>query len=381
MKRKFACRLILAVMATGFLVQARAANWYWYGTDTAAYGGDGPWNNESYVWRSHPNNPVTNWVAGNVALFNGDPGTVTLETNIQISANLSVSTAMTFEGPGSLLISGGTHVSTTTATINCGVVLQANGAIRNNYVINGTISDDGNSRSILHHFDTLTLNGSNTFGGGVSLLSGALVIGHDHALGTGKLLQNYDGAILEAGGGARTVTNSTSWNWNWRLYFRGTNDLTFSTQQTLQGTTTPPGPRFNVMDPRATLAYNGGLVKTPTYDTPMTKEGLGTMVIGNAYNATHGTVVTGGTLIVNCATTVVKNNYGYRVWDGATWVARGSSTSRPRVRPARCIGRARWPPARTGPVRGSARCPSTAPCRWRSMRFLSGTARMGWGTC
>lgn len=318
---KISISALAAILALSFggIMQSLAGTWYWYGTDTAVYGGDGPWNNESLVWRSHPNNPVTNWVAGNTAQFNGSSGTVTLETNILISANMSVAADMTFDGPFSLMVSGGTHVTTltNTATVNCAVVLLANGAFRYNYVLNGPISDDGTNRSIIYNYNSLILNGSNSFGGGVSLSSGALVIGNDHAIGSGTLSLGYDGAVLEAGGGARTITNRLSGNWNWRLYLRGTNNLTFTTPQTLQGTTAAPGPRYNVMETNTVLTF-WGLVRDSRYDTPMTKEGPGAMVIEGAYDASYGTVVTGGTLIVNGATTAVKNNYGYRVLAGAT---------------------------------------------------------------
>ena len=300
------------------VMPTQAASWYWFGNDTTV-GGDGAWNFTDVAWRTHPTDGIfTNWVAGNVPIFSGDPGTVTLESDIPVSQSMNVSANMTFDGPFCLQLSAGTHVTSasSTATVNCAVQLLYNASIRYNYLINGNISDDGNKRSINHHFDTLTLNGSNSFGGGVLLNGGTLVIGNDHALGTGNLNLGYDGAVLKAGDGASTVTNVFKWNWNWRLNFEGDNDLTCTATQTLAGTAAP-WPRVNVAQPQATLTY-GGFTRDTRFDTMMIKEGPGTFAIQGAYDASFGTVVTGGTLIVNGITTAPKNNYGYTVWPDAS---------------------------------------------------------------
>lgn len=328
---KTAGRGVAAVLlaACAWAAPALAANWYWDGNGGAAggsLGGDGPWNSTSLVWRTHPNNPLTNWVAGSSAIFSGDPGTVTLEEDITVSSGMSVHANMTFGGPYTLRLSGGTHVTggAVTATVNCAVQLLYNAGIRYNYLINGNISDDGANRSIVHHFDTLTLNGSNSFGGGVALNSGTLVVGNDHALGTGTLSLGYDGAVLEAGGGDRTVTNRLAWNWNWRLNFQGTNNLTFTATQILNGTASP-WPRFNIVETNAVLTY-GGLMRDTRFHTALVKEGPGTMAIQGPYDASYGTIVTGGTFIVNGMTTVLQNNYGYSVFPGATLGGTGTIT-------------------------------------------------------
>lgn len=312
--------LLAVVMAASFggVAPVQAANWYWFGDDTTE-GGDGAWNYTDIAWRTHPTSGIfTNYVAGNAPLFRSNPGTVTLETNILVSSSMNVSENMTFDGPFTLQISGGTHVTavSVTATVNCAVQLLYNAAIRYNYLINGNISDDGANRSITHYFETLTLNGSNSFGGGVALNGGTLVIGNDDALGTGTLKLGYNGATLEAGGGARTVTNHLAWNWNWRLNFRGTNNLTFARKQTLQGTASP-WPRYNVVETNAVLTYGGGLVRDTRFNSKLIKEGPGTMVVDGPYDASYGTVVTGGTFIVNSDATVVRANYGYTVYAGA----------------------------------------------------------------
>jgi hypothetical protein len=81
------------------VVPAQAANWYWFGNDTTV-GGDGAWNFTDVAWRTHPTGGIfTNWVAGNVPIFSGDPGTVTLESDIPVSQSMNVSANMTFDGP------------------------------------------------------------------------------------------------------------------------------------------------------------------------------------------------------------------------------------------------------------------------------------------
>lgn len=316
------------LLALGVLIvlgapTAQAATRYWAGDDTTA-GGDGSWNFTDTAWRTHPTaigaQYMTNWVAGDMPQFQGGPGTVTLETNILISVGMKVYENMTFDGPFSLQLSGGalTGLSSTTATVDCAVMLLVGADIRNNYVINGNISDDGGAyRSIEHSYDALTLNGSNSFGGGVVLNNGTLVIGNDHALGTGILDLDQSEAVLEAGGGARSVTNVLTMNWDSPFNVAGTNDLTFTSTQTLKGGQAPPdGPRYNVMETNTVLTF-GGLVRDSRYNSGMTKEGPGTMVVEGAYDATYGTVVTGGTFLVNGTTTAVINDYGYTVFEGA----------------------------------------------------------------
>jgi autotransporter-associated beta strand protein len=301
-------------------IERAQAQYYWDANgDSSGVGGTGTWNFVDLTWRNgQPYNPLVAWVDGSWArLYTGADCKLTLETNIVVSLSWFVN--CTIDGPYTLQLTsaskeGGGAVG---ATINCPVIIKGGNRQYNNAMtFNGNISDDGGNRALIHYVETLTLNGSNSFGGYVSLMSGELVIGNDHAIGTGSLSLGYDGAVLKAGGGARTITNSIGGNWNWRLYLQGTNNLTCTATNTLKGTAAPY-PRYNIVETNTVLTY-GGLVRDWRYNTMMIKEGPGTFVIEGAYDANYGTVVTGGTLIVNGTTTMPYNNYGYTVFPGAT---------------------------------------------------------------
>jgi fibronectin-binding autotransporter adhesin len=202
------------------------------------------------------------------------------------------------------------------------ILKDSNRHYRNTLTINGNISDDGGARNLSHHFDTFTLNGSNSFGGGVTLQSGELSIGNDFALGTGPTLSVYNGAILEAGRGDRTIRNTKLvQDWCTLLIHRGTNNLTFAASQDLKGAfdyVYPDGPRYRVVETNGVLTF-GGLMRSGTiHKAGMTKEGPGTFVIDGPYYCALKTVVADGTLILNGTTTSPNSNSGYTVMAGAT---------------------------------------------------------------
>jgi len=130
---------------------------------------------------------------------------------------------------------------------------------------------------------TLTLNGANDFGVGVTVNSGTLALGNNAALnGQGPLVIN--GGALQASGAARTVSPpSVQVKGNFavtglqNLTVNGPVDLTASTRQ------------VNVSAPIVTIGgpiSNGGL----------NKEGAGTMILAGQNTYTGGTNVNEGVL-------------------------------------------------------------------------------------
>src|SRR5947199_6832765 len=88
---------------------------------------------------------------------------------------------------------------------------------------NGIISGPG---AITHtSSNVLTLNGPNTFGGGITMTAGPLSVGSNTALGTGTFVLN-DGTTIQAVGGARTLSNNATFiN---RVTVTGSNNLTLT---------------------------------------------------------------------------------------------------------------------------------------------------------
>jgi autotransporter-associated beta strand protein len=97
--------------------------------------------------------------------------------------------------------------------------------------INGVVS--GTSGITVNHTGgngggSLFLRGNNTFTGGVNLTSGLLRVGHDSALGTGKLVINGNAGAIASDGGNFAPTNDYDMNGGFFTVARGgvTNKLT-----------------------------------------------------------------------------------------------------------------------------------------------------------
>ncbi|MDG4879059.1 autotransporter-associated beta strand repeat-containing protein, partial [Mesorhizobium sp. WSM4935] len=207
---RLAGRLVPALLIAGFAAgSASAASRYWdvNGT-TAGLGGSGTWDTSSSFWSNNGDGlsgPYTPWVnnAGSpdVAIFGGTAGTVTL--GAPITAN-----GLTFQTTGYVINGGTLTLGGTTPTITLGASL---GATINSILagsaglaVNGT-----NTSSIL------TINGANTFTGGINVNNAALTFNGDAALGptsnnittTGTAgLTNSGSTALSA---SRTVTISS----------------------------------------------------------------------------------------------------------------------------------------------------------------------------
>jgi len=320
----------MLIMLGGATAQA---DLYWDANGASAgTGGTGPWNTSDLTWRAVNHVGVLQaWANGNNATFvNGavyyvTPGTITLETDITVGSMNFMNDHYTIDGPFTVTCDAAVNgIGTTVAgyplasgTINVPVILK-NGHIqfRNNVILNGNISDDGGARQLQHYFDTLTLNASNSFGGGVWLRDATadLVIGHDQALGPGTLTV-VGGVELEAGGGDRTVTNNFSMAYNALLTLRGTNNLTFTAPLILRANGGIP--QFNVAETNAVLTFGSDLLQQNFIDGGMIKQGPGTFAINGTYRADWETSITAGTLLINGTTIAPLNTYGYTVAAGA----------------------------------------------------------------
>ncbi len=187
-------------------------------------------------------------------------------------------------GSGTLSVSGNSTLTNTAAvTLGNNIALNSNTlalASANATTLSGTISGSG-GQLIKQGTGDLTLGGANTFGGGVQLQAGKLIIGSDAALGSGQL-QAADGTTLDTNA-ARIVTNNVALGGN--VTVAGSNDLTLT----------------------GNVSGNSG---------SLTKNGAGTLTLGG--NSTYG-----GGVALNAGTLLVSN-YG-ALGTGALTTAAGTT--------------------------------------------------------
>ncbi|WP_291591561.1 autotransporter-associated beta strand repeat-containing protein [Comamonas sp. UBA7528] len=187
-------------------------------------------------------------------------------------------------GSGTVSVSGNSTLTNTAAvTLGNNIALNSNTlalASANATTLSGTISGFG-GQLIKQGTGDLTLGGANTFGGGVQLQAGKLIIGSDAALGSGQL-QAADGTTLDTNA-ARIVTNNVALGGN--VTVAGSNDLTLT----------------------GNVSGNSG---------SLTKNGAGTLTLGG--NSTYG-----GGVALNAGTLLVSN-YG-ALGTGALTTAAGTT--------------------------------------------------------
>lgn len=190
-------------------------------------------------------------------------------------------------GNGTLLIAG--NVSGTGVTVN----------------LNGT--------------GTIQLDGANSYSGGTHLGTSSgfkLIVGSDTALGTGALNIGSNSPTIQAAYGARTLANALTWS-SGGVTFAGANNLTFTGNSTLSGsstrTITAGGTGLTEFSGAMSLAstslgvagtgdviISGAISSSGNGYGNLTKSGTGTLTLSNSANTFAGIVtITGGTLAVN----------------------------------------------------------------------------------
>lgn len=239
-------------------------------------------------------------VTGNNAQLGASSVTVAGGATLDVQNNLAM---LSLTGAGNTVLGAGT-------TLGIGDGTTWGGSL------SGTVSGGGALAITLKPRDLVSvysqsLTGNNTFSGGVTLNSGALVIGHDNALGTGTI--NFNGGVLATTGGARVVANpfvvTTSLQVSGSSWGQ-TGDLTLTHDHTFAGNTAVEVVGTTIAT-KLTLAGNldgaGNLTKT----------GSGTLILTG--NNTHaGTTVGGGILefssLANLGSGQLTLNGGYLRW-------------------------------------------------------------------
>lgn len=212
-------------------------------------------------------------------------GTINNSTGAAIV--LSTNNAQAWNGDFSF---GGTRaltMGTGTITLGGDRLLGISGSATNFFRVSGVIDDGANSYSITKNGGgRLILGAANTFDGGVVLNSGQLSTGNANSLGTGVLTIN----------GGSLVTNNLTMNNNAQIWnagytvATGSGSLSMGTGAvTLNASIAISVDEFQV--------YNvGGAISDGAGSFSLTKNGLGTMVLGGAGNYDGGLTLNAGIL-------------------------------------------------------------------------------------
>lgn len=184
--------------------------------------GNGNWNdNANWDGVSFPNGAAESATFGGAI---GAPRVVTIDgaaiaisemtldngNSYTIAAANGGSLAFAGGGNGQLTVNAangnGAHQISTPLILNRNLTVTQNSA--GALTISGNISQDGINRSLTKNGSgTLLLNGSNTFGGDITVNGGALAIGSNMALGTGTLKPGSN-TTISGQNGARVIANN-----------------------------------------------------------------------------------------------------------------------------------------------------------------------------
>ena len=211
-------------------------------------------------------------------------------------------------GSGLLILSGNnTYTGTTTLTSGTLQVGSGGSLGGGNYAENitntGTIILGSNSNQTLsgvisgsgaitkNGTGTLTLAGSNTHSGNITINTGTVVIGHANAAGTGKIFQTSGTSLLKIDT-TGTISNNMS------VY-----KVQAAQSATLSGDITVNNAEWDV-NTSTTLTISGDIDGTGG----VTKNGNGTLVLSGNNTCTAPTVVNAGTLEAASANALGANN-------------------------------------------------------------------------
>lgn len=166
-----------------------------------------------------------------------------------------------------------------------------------------TITGTGGGKIVKNGSGKFTLSPTtSTYDGGVTLNAGALGIGNDIGLGTGKLVVNNSPKLAPFSGSARTLTNAVTLNGNLTLddSFTATpGPITWNTSAANQWTIA--GADRTVVVNTAAGGYAVTINQVIGQDAPgrgLTKAGNGTLTLGAANTYTGNTGVQAGTLSI-----------------------------------------------------------------------------------
>ena len=281
----------------------------------AAHAASGNWNaTASGNWSTAGNwNPavVPGTAAGDVVSLTNNLAaaqTVTIDTTSRTVGTLLIGDPFTSFFAFTLAASGGANLTfnnngataglvqtntTASDTISAPLTLADNLGVTNTstLTLTGVISGAGKSVS-KSGAGTLSLNGANTFSGGVTLNSGKIILANAAALGaTASTFTISGGTTLDSSIANLVIANKNPITMNGDFTFTGTQNLNLGTGATSLGTTA--GNR-TVTVTANTLTLAGNIADGVA--TNLTKAGAGTMNLSGTNTYSGGTTINAGTL-------------------------------------------------------------------------------------
>ncbi len=197
---------------------------------------------------------------------------------------LVVNSLLVENGSAGLLLGTGSNNGTLKSA---GTQLILNNPSANGVTIHSVITDGaGASLLVKSGSGPLTLNGANTFTGGLSLDGGALSLGHASAVGTGTLTINA-GGLNNSTAAALTLAANNVQIWNGDFTYTGPLDLNLGTGAVTLGA------NRQVTVSAGKLTVGGAIAGS---SLSLTKAGAGTLTLGAANTYSGGTTILAGTL-------------------------------------------------------------------------------------
>ncbi|HEX4054593.1 MAG TPA: Ig-like domain repeat protein [Tepidisphaeraceae bacterium] len=221
--------------------------------------------------------------------------------NFALTFESSSTTAQTLTLDGNISGTfGGSSVTIGDPNNNLNVVLGASStftvAAGDTLSILNAVEDGGNNLSVTKAgTGTLTLSGSNTYGGGTTLSAGQLNINSSAAIGAGTLTFAANAVKIDnTSGGTITLSNNNAIALNNNFTFVGTNTLNVGAGAVTLGAS-------KTVTVSASNLILGGPVSG---GFSLTKAGNGTLTLSGNNAYTGGTTLSAGTLDINSATAI-----------------------------------------------------------------------------
>lgn len=191
------------------------------------------------------------------------------------------------------------------------LTLGNNGSADGKLIVSGVISNGSTATasSITTNYMNVTLQGDNTFGGGLTLSGGTLNMNHAGALGTGTFTIG-GGTLDNTSAAAITNSKNNALTINANFAFTGSKDLNLGTGATSLGTAAGTSRQITVSGGTLTL---GGVISNGTTATALTKAGAGSLTLSGSNTYTGTTLVTAGTLALGHATNTLANTGAVQV--------------------------------------------------------------------